>query len=588
MLANKVVNTVTDTGSTDTLGTIIILVIIVAIIAYYYYLSKALAKIAVVSGHEKNTWVAWVPLMSFRMWLLCEITETNKALVGVRLFADAFWFYMWVSQPANYSTPTKTINNVIVLISCIAVMYLWFRVAKMYKKSDGNAAVLSILFGFPILNIILDIYFAYFNKDANQQKISPNVTQPTVTTTQPIIPENSTPVVIPSTKHNQPDAKSSNNKGIVLDKLNKPAQKEDIGIRFEISKVNDAEKFQCGYGEACWRIFWQAVDIKLLAGALLRDGDTNATPDHENVYCISITWPTSGKVADIQKSLEKFEPYRQVAANPNFTHGDQLAKESLVQDGIIDQNGQFVGTSYRALRAFENIQKKKMPEETKSVEQSTLSCKLCSKSITDYHYSFESKELDKVKKALKDYWHFNAKIWWKQNLPKDPICDACNSPLTLGESYYSGGWMRCEYCAGKSLKNWDEENNKIDYFGEGEIEKALRHCNIHKAKNLTSDRPPVFDRKVQYENGSIYEYYKGIEPESAKQFLASKMVSQELYYIVVKTPKGNWGVDKDGLYLEKLLPWQKDIKTFDCKGTLEEGISLISVHVQRPSAVNLI
>lgn len=148
----------------------------------------------------------------------------------------------------------------------------------------------------------------------------------------------------------------------MLDKLNKPAQKEDIGIRFEISKVNDVE---CGYGEACWRIFWQAVDIKLLAGTLLRDGDTNATPDHENVYCISITWPFSGKAADVKKSLEAFDPYRQVAASPNFIYGDQLAKELLVQDGFIDQSGQFVGTSYRALIAFENIQKK-MLAKTKS------------------------------------------------------------------------------------------------------------------------------------------------------------------------------------------------------------------------------
>jgi hypothetical protein len=123
----------------------------------------------------------------------------------VRLFADAFWFYMWVSQPANYSTPTKTINNVIVLISCIAVMSLWFRVAKMYKKSDGDAAILSILFGFPILNIILAVYFAYFNKDGNLQKPSPVTTQPIVTTTPPITFVNSTSTMIPvkSTKPNE-------------------------------------------------------------------------------------------------------------------------------------------------------------------------------------------------------------------------------------------------------------------------------------------------------------------------------------------------------------------------------------------------
>lgn len=137
-----------------------------------------------------------------------------------------------------------------------------------------------------------------------------------------------------------------------------------------------------------------------------------------------------------------------------------------------------------------------------------------------------------------------------------------------------------------------QDNIGVKNTGFFDFMKKKEKC---EAQNLTLDRPsvegieisktdlkikfkekytpPVFDRKVQYENGSIYEYYKGIEPESAKQFLASKMVSQAQYYIIVKTPDGNWGIDKEGLYLEQLLPWQKDIKTFDCEGTVEGAFS---------------
>ena len=82
-------------------------------------------------------------------------------------------------------------------------------------------------------------------------------------------------------------------------------QPYSIGIRFDINKVDDS---LCGYGEACWRIFWQAVDIEFLAGAILSDGDTDATPDRENVYCLSITWNTSGRATEVQKLLEEFAP----------------------------------------------------------------------------------------------------------------------------------------------------------------------------------------------------------------------------------------------------------------------------------------
>ncbi len=56
--------------------------------------------------------------------------------------------------------------------------------------------------------------------------------------------------------------------------------------------------------------------------------------------------------------------------------------------------------------------------------------------------------------------------------------------------------------------------------------------------------------------GGTYEIYRGTDAESARQFLKTKKVTQAQYYIKVETPEGNWGMDKEGLYLEHLLPWQ--------------------------------
>jgi hypothetical protein len=67
--------------------------------------------------------------------------------------------------------------------------------------------------------------------------------------------------------------------------------------------------------------------------------------------------------------------------------------------------------------------------------------------------------------------------------------------------------------------------------------------------------------------GGTYEIYRGTDAESARQFLLSKKVTQAQYYIKVETPEGNWGMDKEGLYLERLLPWQLNVSAVKTNGT---------------------
>jgi hypothetical protein len=65
-------------------------------------------------------------------------------------------------------------------------------------------------------------------------------------------------------------------------------------------------------------------------------------------------------------------------------------------------------------------------------------------------------------------------------------------------------------------------------------------------------------RGVEYNGQATYLTLAGPDAEGAKAFLRGESVDRELYYIVVETPDGAWGLDIEGLYLEQLRPWQLD------------------------------
>lgn len=85
----------------------------------------------------------------------------------------------------------------------------------------------------------------------------------------------------------------------------------------------------------------------------------------------------------------------------------------------------------------------------------------------------KNNEIEYDKKALMEYWKFNAHNWWEANSPEYPVCDACSKPLTLEDSYYFARWMRCNSCAENMLKDWDGVGNDPNYFSNGELKKAL-------------------------------------------------------------------------------------------------------------------
>lgn len=66
-----------------------------------------------------------------------------------------------------------------------------------------------------------------------------------------------------------------------------------------------------------------------------------------------------------------------------------------------------------------------------------------------------------------------------------------------------------------------------------------------------------------------YYVFRGSDTEKAKQYLRDEInVTREMTYYVVETPNGNWGKDIDGLYLENLLPWQRNAQAAEHQGDI--------------------
>lgn len=62
---------------------------------------------------------------------------------------------------------------------------------------------------------------------------------------------------------------------------------------------------------------------------------------------------------------------------------------------------------------------------------------------------------------------------------------------------------------------------------------------------------------------ATYLTLSGADPERAKAFLRDESVDRGLFFIVVETPDGAWGMDIEGLYLEQLRSWQLDTRSPD-------------------------
>lgn len=119
-----------------------------------------------------------------------------------------------------------------------------------------------------------------------------------------------------------------------------------LGVRFDINKVSSP------YGLSSWTVFWSAVRIKDLSGALLFAGDTAATlSGRENVYCIAIQGVGATVWQKIRTALEGDSEFQKVAATPQFVQG--VIHEPLPSEGQIDLSGNFTGKCLWSATGFE-------------------------------------------------------------------------------------------------------------------------------------------------------------------------------------------------------------------------------------------
>lgn len=126
-----------------------------------------------------------------------------------------------------------------------------------------------------------------------------------------------------------------------------------LGIRFNINNAGSGF-----YGIECWKVFWRAVDIQKLSGALLFDGDTNATLcGREYVYCIAVQCNQQRVLDDIRASLEKSTEFRKIAASPEFVQNDDIIVEPLVFSGNVDSEGNITGVTSLPHMALDAIKK---------------------------------------------------------------------------------------------------------------------------------------------------------------------------------------------------------------------------------------
>lgn len=128
-----------------------------------------------------------------------------------------------------------------------------------------------------------------------------------------------------------------------------------LGIRFDIGKIESG-----AYGYECWKVFWRAVSIEKLSGALLFEGDTAATLNgREYVYCIAVQSINTTIFDEIQVALEQSTEFKRIAASPRFVKNNHVVGEPLPDAGRVDSAGNLVGKAYHSRSALGTVLKER-------------------------------------------------------------------------------------------------------------------------------------------------------------------------------------------------------------------------------------
>jgi hypothetical protein len=147
----------------------------------------------------------------------------------------------------------------------------------------------------------------------------------------------------------------------------------------------------------------------------------------------------------------------------------------------------------------------------------------------------------------------------------------CTKPLIFGYYRTEGGQYEA-IIAGENLSHelWQKAKESFERRGGRRKNDQEPEKQAAPASNKSRDLGKVaLVRKYTDKNrlgNPTYEDYKCDDTELAKEFLMTKSVDKEYYYVTVQTPMGTWGIDVKGLYKERLLPWQTDMASAEAEG----------------------
>jgi hypothetical protein len=133
----------------------------------------------------------------------------------------------------------------------------------------------------------------------------------------------------------------------------------------------------------------------------------------------------------------------------------------------------------------------------------------------------------------------------------------CTETLIFGCYAVDDGKYEAVICGEDlALNQWENVHSSfVRHGGRLKNEERPHWRPTASDTNLSADEAPVIfvnELKSRNQAGHVctYAIHKGPSAAAAKHFLAQRIVSKQLYYIVVETPEGNYGRDIDGIYKE--------------------------------------
>ncbi|MEW6241252.1 MAG: hypothetical protein AB1564_10640 [Chloroflexota bacterium] len=129
-----------------------------------------------------------------------------------------------------------------------------------------------------------------------------------------------------------------------------------IGILFDIDELDSGL-----YGHAAYKIFFAAIDTRLLAGCVLSDGDTNATlMGRANQYCIAVNAPDHAAISAVKDALSKSTEKGLLPVSSRFMDDALVMHEPLVQATFIGSHGELVNcTTSWVMAAWKTTQEQR-------------------------------------------------------------------------------------------------------------------------------------------------------------------------------------------------------------------------------------